>query len=285
MNLFIYRHKIERLILLLAILVSCTIINSCENVPDLTQSNSLILEGYLYANEPIEHIKLTKIVSFDSEESEKSPVNDADVQLIHDDKYYLLVKAEGDSGFYYYPDNDLEIKEGETYSIIAEAEGITISASTTVPEAPINLMASNYSIQLPQISSQRELAEAREYYYNTVDITWTNENSEYFYLIIQNVESNPESINISNRFSWSYSFITEPTSQDSYTMESFFQIQQFGMHEITLYKVNQEYVDLYETLKTDSRSFTGAISNVKNGLGIFTALTGSKIYVNVEKAE
>ncbi len=259
--------------------------SSCESIPDITENSTLLLEGYLYANEPIEHIKVSEIVAYGEDESEVNVVNDADVQITYNGNNYLLVLAEGDSGYYYYPDNDLEIKDGETYSISVEYEGKILTASTTVPETPIGLEASDYTIELPQISSERELSQASDYYYNTVDLTWNNDEGGYFYLIIQNVESNPESINISNRFRWGYSFITEPTIGNSYTIESFFQVKQFGMHEITLYKVNQEYVDLYETLDEDSRSFTGALSNVNNGLGIFTALSGTKIYLDVEKAE
>jgi hypothetical protein len=47
--------------------------------------------------------------------------------------------------------------------------------------------------------------------------------------------------------------------------------------------VNQEYADLYENRQQDSRNLTEPLSNVNNGLGIFTAFSYDVAYFEVVK--
>jgi hypothetical protein len=52
---------------------------------------------------------------------------------------------------------------------------------------------------------------------------------------------------------------------------------------VKVYRVNQEYVDLYENRQQDSRNLTEPLTNIKNGLGIFTAFSYAQAYFYVKK--
>jgi hypothetical protein len=41
-----------------------------------------------------------------------------------------------------------------------------------------------------------------------------------------------------------------------------------------VYRINQEYADLYRTRQQDSRDLNEPLSNVVNGLGVFSAFNG-----------
>ena len=79
-----------------------------------------------------------------------------------------------------------------------------------------------------------------------------------------------------------FQFITEPTDLDTYTIRGM-TLTQYGTHRVILYKVNDEYAELYEFQEQDSRYFNEPPSNVINGLGIFTAFNSDTIYFEVKK--
>jgi len=45
-----------------------------------------------------------------------------------------------------------------------------------------------------------------------------------------------------------------------------------------LYRVNQEYVDLYKSRDQDSRNLNEPLTNIENGLGIFSAFANDSVY-------
>jgi hypothetical protein len=59
--------------------------------------------------------------------------------------------------------------------------------------------------------------------------------------------------------------------------------KQYGRHRAKIYRVNQEYADLYESREQDSRNLNEPLTNVKNGLGVFTAVTCDSIFFKVLK--
>ncbi len=59
-------------------------------------------------------------------------------------------------------------------------------------------------------------------------------------------------------------------------------LESFGTYKAIVYRINQEYVDLFDSQSTqDSRDLIIAPSNVDNALGIFTAIAGADVYFEV----
>src|SRR5690606_21746760 len=93
-----------------------------------------------------------------------------------------------------------------------------------------------------------------------------------YYIVAENIEPVKERIYpdfISELTS--FFFQTLPTTESSYT---FFDLDfvHFGRHQIRVYKVNTEYVDLFTSFNQDSRTQAEPLTNVVNGLGVFTAV-------------
>ena len=76
--------------------------------------------------------------------------------------------------------------------------------------------------------------------------------------------------------------ISRPTRESSYQI-NFGEIAYWGKYVVKVYRVNQEYADLYENLEQDSRDLNEPPTNIKNGLGIFSAFHSQNVYFNVEK--
>lgn len=75
-------------------------------------------------------------------------------------------------------------------------------------------------------------------------------------------------------------FRVEPTQNNTYEIGSQ-QFQYYGQHRIILYHINPEYALLYQDSGDNSLNLKSPPTNVKNGLGIFTAISSDTLYLNV----
>jgi len=103
---------------------------------------------------------------------------------------------------------------------------------------------------------------------------------------LQIIEGNPEDIEIGlapPRSKMNFRFLSQPFKTDTYILRIFLSIQQYGRHAVKVYRVNQEYADLYESREQDSRSLAEPLTNVGNGLGIFTAFNYEEVMINIVK--
>jgi hypothetical protein len=112
-------------------------------------------------------------------------------------------------------------------------------------------------------------------------VTWSNPNSEAYYVVVESVDPNRQVLQTDTMARvMDRRFVTEPITEDHYRV--FDQdIKYTGRHKVTVYRVNQEYVNLYKSRQQDSRSLNEPQTNVKNGLGIFTAFASDSLFINV----
>ena len=123
---------------------------ACSNEnPIVANSDLIVVQAYLYANEPVRDIRLTSTLPLDSEETTGFPINDAAVKLIKNDISYSLVPSAGDSGYYHYPGDDLTVNEAEVFQIEIEYGGKIITAETIVPRRPTGLTLSSSRMVIP----------------------------------------------------------------------------------------------------------------------------------------
>lgn len=260
------------------LLVSCT-----KETP--LQTDKVVVEAFLFAGQKIDDVRLTTIVPFGGNDTISKPINNADVFIYWQNKAYKLQNT-NDSGYYHYPGNDLTIKTGELYEIKFNYNGFDVYAQTVCPPPPANISITKDTMKVVYFSlidsilngGSIEIPEP-----DSVIINWPNPNQAYYYVVAENVESVKESIypdfisGVTGFF-----FQTMPTTNNSYT---FFDLdfKHFGRHEIRVYKVNDEYVNLFTSFNQDSRTQAEPLTNVVNGLGVFTAVNFSTINLYVTK--
>jgi hypothetical protein len=73
-----------------------------------------------------------------------------------------------------------------------------------------------------------------------------------------------------------FRFRSEPFIGNSYIINSR-TLEKYGKHTIKIYSVNEEYANLYENRSQDSRNLSEPVTNIKNGLGIFTAFSYDEV--------
>lgn len=264
-------------ILLLASLMP--ILFSCEKLSETNNNNLLVLSGYLYQDEPVDSIKVVKSLSLSSQDTVYESVEGAKAAITWNNKEFVLTDI--GNGYYSYHGDDLHIRAGETYSINIDYNGNVITSSTSVPlKTTIDPIADNVIL----IDTVRSFGPPQDLESSTsgLQITWDNPGNNYFYVVIESTDSNSGTIVMGNSnfpgfpgggFNTGiFRLRSQPFIGNSYTINSRI-LTKYGSYVIKVYSVNQEYANLYENRTQDSRSLSEPVTNVINGLGIFTAFS------------
>ncbi|MEM6630069.1 MAG: DUF4249 family protein [Bacteroidota bacterium] len=264
------------------------ILIACEETEIRPESLELaVVEGFLYANSPVEDIHISRMIPFGSDSTLNFAINDLSISLNDGEQDYLLTASPGDSGYYHYSGSDLRIQEGTTYTLNFSFNGEEIRAETQVPSPPSGMGISTPSVEVQQIDFDAIFSGGNRPNFNEIEpieISWENSDQSYYYVLVENIDSNPEDIIVGELpFGRpNFNLITEPTEASTYILLPQ-TLEQFGTHRIVLFKVNAEYVDLYENASQDSRNLDEPLSNVENGLGVFTSFNSDTLYLEVYK--
>jgi len=257
---------------------------SCTKItPD--QENKIVVEAFLFEGEKVDDIRLTKLLAYGGDDTIPQPINDAEIDIIWQGTSYRLENT-NDSGYYNYPGIDLQVIQGEIYELKVNYNDFDISALTICPPKPQNVSITKDTMKLVFISLIDSFLTGGNLTPpdpDSVIVSWPNPNGEYFYVIAENVDSVKENIYPDFVIGLlSFFFQSQPTTESTYTFfDSDF--TQYGKHEIRVYKVNQEYVDLYTSFNQDSRTQAEPLTNIINGLGVFTAVSYETVPLYVKK--
>ncbi len=267
---------------------------SCEDKAVYTPDERFVLQAYLYANEPVWDITIKNAVPLTVADSIGEPINDAIVTLFKNNIAYSLVTS-SDTGTYSYPGNDLSIETDDNFYIEAEVDGKIASGETSVPENPEGVMMSQEIIELPEIDlnegSNFEMMRVLRDSMNaiSIEVIWDNSDNKLHFVVIENAEENQESImpTINGNFGMargrgSFRLVKRPTRESSQEI-NMSEIEYWGKYIVKVFRVNQEYADLYENLSQDSRDLNEPPTNITGGLGIFSAFNSQDVYFEVTK--
>lgn len=255
---------------------------SCENVPDFEPDESIpVVEAFLYTGNTVEDIKVTEIVPLGGDTNDIE-IDGLNIEILWNGNSYPLQNNTSKAGTYFYPESDLEIISGETYEIRFNYADKAVSSTTTIPAAPTGTALSRDTITLPQLNSLFDAAPLQNANL-AIDIAWENPDRDYFFLVIENIEADPEAIDVGNIVNLGFEFVSTPTQNNFFTIFPFAHYSQFGTHRIIIYRVNEEYALLYETIDQDSRDLNEPFTNINNGVGIFSGFASDTLYLEVEK--
>ena len=251
-------------------------LNACDSTTELDlKEDTVVLDAYLYAGQAIDSIKVS-LSNAASDTTDFETLDDL-IITISDDNQSIELEPMGNG---YYQKLDFFIETETNYSISFEYKETTISASTYIPakkEATISLS----EIEIEPITPGKPPSGTP---HEPIEVTWNNSEGDYYYVLTQNIEENPEYIITAlngNDTRRRFSFITEPQIIDTYNVDARRDIQQYGTHEVIVFRVNPEYAALYETSGTTSNNLVQPPTNVENGLGIFTGVSSDTLILEV----
>lgn len=256
---------IKRFLMLLIIII--TAIGCSED--SITESNNelVVVTGFLRAGEKHAEIKLTNTLALGSTDTVSAAINDAEVVLLKGNKAYQLSISSSLNGTYSYQGSDLSIESGDLFSLQIIYKNKKITGSTTVPSKPRDISISKTTLTLAATGYGMGSVQDT----TSIFLRWSNPDSSLYYVVLENLETNPAAIYSTNTQRGANRTMVFPPMATNQFLIGRRNLTYLGNHRAIVYKVNQEYADLYESRTQDSRNLNEPISNISNGLGVFSA--------------
>ncbi|MBN1997934.1 DUF4249 family protein, partial [candidate division KSB1 bacterium] len=247
--------------ILFLLFTACT-----EDSPLAPSQEKLVVQGYLYAGEAVTDIQLTSTLPLGSEETKAPPVNNAIVSLIKNGRSFSLVPSAGDSGYYHYDGENLSVNAGDEFEIVIEYNNTITTGRTVVPVPPEGMELSSKTLTIPESFNFGVPPDEET---NSITATWNYDAASLFYVVVECIEENPvevEQLGGMGRGSGEFRrlLVFPPTNNNEFRIQRF-NIYYYGTHRIKVYRVNQEYADLYQSRNQDSRDLNEPLSNIQNG--------------------
>ena len=259
---------------------------SCTEVPEL-KSENYVVEAYVFAGEPVRDITIKKLIPLDEPEGESEIIETAILKLMKDGIDYPLIYNPATKK-YFYPKTDLKILPLDVLDFEADVEGRISTATTAVPEAPIGLIISDDQMVIPKINSILDFIGNDPLEDAELTVYWNKPDDELYYSVIE-FRSNllipilPGDVQeIVDGILEDFAIISAPSSDTTLLINGAL-LPSYGPYVVKIYKVNQEYADLYENSTQDSRDLNDPPSNIFNARGIFSAFASDSIFFEVVK--
>ncbi|MDR0836401.1 MAG: hypothetical protein LBN11_07490 [Tannerella sp.] len=177
------------------------------------------------------------------------------------------------SGTYQLDLGEDTIRGYQEYRLQFDCNGKTVKASTVIPQPVTGL----------RIAPEYVTRESSYYFWNMdadttqVILSWDNPDNGFYqvYVDATNASSGYFDSNFRRR-------MMQPVQAASHTM-SMMEFRSPGNYFIYVYKVNKEYVELYE--RVSSSDLANPVSFIDNALGIFTSMSVARVKFTVYESE
>jgi hypothetical protein len=262
-------HKYYNILIILSSLI---IVVTCKKDDKNYYSAKVVVESYLAPNQPV-NVHITKEILYTSTDTTQT-IDNLTIEIICNNIHYSLTSIGSGN---YTSDTSLHIIIGNTYKLEFEYNNSIISASTIIPSKPKGFTQSATSIVVQQFNPGSTTMPT---FPDPLELDWDNSNHDYYIIVVKNIESTlvPTDTVNSNR----PAFRTQPTQSNIYKIQAM-QFKYYGTHNIILYKLNPEYAALYNDNGSNSLNLSSPVSNINNGLGIFTGIDADTLTIEVNK--
>lgn len=254
-------------IISLWILLLLLFVYGCEDFAQ-ADPDQAVVEGFLHPNR-IAQIKVNRQLVFSSGDTTFSqPLSMLHITFVNESSGVSETLIETEAGVYC---SEQLIVEENTYTLSFEYAGKNVWAQTTVPSRVTGFEADGNAL----LHTERFSDDTLRY----VNYRWENENNEYHLMEITHMESWVVPI-YNTAYTPSFTITSSPTQDTAFQVNSR-GFHYYGRHYMILYKLNQEYVDLYYENSSNSQHLTNPPTNVQNGFGIFTGMSSDTLLLTI----
>jgi len=251
---------------LFALLVGCT---DDEYNEENDLSNKLVIEAYVYADEPVDHVKVSRV--HDEGQAAPVPLSTANVRITQDDNEFQLIPHPQDAGTYIQEDTTIAPSgSGGPLELKITQDGFTHLSETSMPSLIQGLSISSDVVDVIPGDTTSVVAT----------INWdATENAPGYCIFIRNIgeDATPISGYTPENSAQNPFVIVNHTNQVELQGAHF---SHFGTYEVYVTAVNQEYINIYSN--PSETNLSTAPSNIDNGWGVFTAFNGQTLTFTVQ---
>lgn len=263
------------------------ILISCDE--ERVANETFVVEAFVYAGSSISNINVKSTIPFEEISQPGQPISDATLAISYQNQTIPL--SFNPTTQRYDGPEDLIIETGNSMQLEVRVDDATAIGNTIIPEYPKNLSSSASNIVIPPIELSKDLRDVLSALFENarLQITWDNVSENYHFLVIELADTiNTEPLfnddipsNVGNFFD-NFRLVSEPSRDSTYTVIGL-SLQNYGLYRAILYRINQEYADLYADQLQDSRNLNEPPSNIQNALGIFTGISSDTILFEIAK--
>ena len=247
---------------------------SCDDETPIR--DNFVVEAFLFQGEKVDDIKIKETKLWNSDDTVDVMIDNANIKLYaNGDEFNLSYDNLRQS---YISNEEIDIISGNTYGIRVEVNDRVATAETKVPTKPVGLRLSNDKIVVPSLKLSPALPNIlADLFQNArTNIMWDNPTNEYHYLTIKYVSAQDDPIftedfpgAIGDFFS-NFSLQSAPSQDELYNVICM-SLKNYGKYMVTLYKINEDYVRLFESEVQDGTELNEPPSNIINAFGIFSS--------------
>lgn len=259
---------------------------ACNPVPEVVNDN-YVVEAYVFSKEPVREVVVKTLVPLSEPEGKSVAIETAHVSLKKEGESFPLT-YNSRTRKYEYLGTDLLILPNEALNLEVDVNGRVATASTLVPTPPLHIESSKDQMVIPTINSGADFITGDPLADAEIIVNWSNPNNELHYTVIE-FRSNllrpilpPDVQKVVDGILEDFAIITVPSTDSTLTVNGAL-LPSYGPYMVKIYKVNQEYADLYESEEQDSRDLNEPPSNIINARGIFSAFASDSVAFEVVK--
>lgn len=227
-------------------------------------SNKIVVEAYVYADEPIRHVRISKI--HDGGSALPVPVNEANVKVKQGTEEFQLMQVDTIPGLYVQEDTTQMLSGYGDLGLHISYGGRLYTAEANMPQKITGLNITDTLINVLPGTEETVLAV----------LSWEPQSNVQYALSIRNLDPNAEPIEFLNQDTQNNPFYA---ISDGHSIElKGGHFRHYGRYQIYVTVVSPEYQMFYNQFT----GMTNAPSNIVGGLGIFTAFNGDAVTVEVQ---
>jgi len=257
---------------------------ACNPVPE-PEANNYVVEAYLFAGEPIRDVTIKTLVPLSEPEGKSEIIEVANVVLKKEGATFTLSYNAGTKR-YIYTGSDLQITPEDVLDIEIDVNGRIATANTIVPTVPVGIQISKTEMVIPKINSAADFITGNPLADAELTVNWSNPSGELHYAVVEFRSFLLKPIlpgdvqKVVDGILEDFAIITVPSTDTVLTVSGAL-LPSYGPYMVKIYKVNQEYADLYDSETQDSRDLNDPPSNIINARGIFSAFASDSISFEV----
>lgn len=275
---------------IIAVLFLGMTLASCEETLVAEFEPQIVLEGYLYANEPMDSIVIRQTLAITSSDSIVYVPN-AIVTFSFDDQDIRLIEKQDLPGRYF-PPSPIVIEASKTYRIRVEALGQVATSETTVP-LPIRLDSAKIEdrwLSITEIDTVDYPKDRDELSRQGVRLWWSKSQTAKGYGLeavtfdstAEIIDMDPEDDNFpdSNALGRYRFFILSNSEQILWR-----QFRRYGVNTIRALALDRNLQDFALGLYLTGSQFDNNTLHVDGGLGVFGSAARASMQVYMKKTQ
>ncbi len=261
---------------------------SCDE--ESLQGENFVVEAYLYAGEKIDGIKVKQVEDIYTVETKNIILTNAQITLKKNNIFYPLI-FDNNKQSYMYSGSALKVEVNDIFELEVIVGDRISTAKTIVPKATEGISISGNKIVIPPIAIRLGIVEELTKLFSNARVTtrWKNPDDQLHFIVIENIQAGdlifPSDFPIPEatlKLIQSFRYISSPTKNTNFEIPGL-SLETYGRYRAKVYRVNQEYANLYNNQIQDSRDLNAPPSNVNNALGIFSAFASDSVFFEVVK--